>query len=157
MRMKRFDDTLHLAAMHENVEVLKQALRTHGHLIGRKAPAQKYGVVLCEALPIHIAVINGRKENVECLLQAEGGMSLINISDTNYNNIDRSSLGLALFDRREEIVVLLRSLGADTNFSLDRLEPDEIELLQRPISEKEVLAIRSRIYFESSLTSRLLF
>ena len=57
-------------------------------------------------------------------------------------------------NRRE--LVLLRAVGAIIPNSNEFLDEDAIALLHQPIPEAKVIAIRSRLYFQDSLTSKLL-
>ena len=95
--------------------------------------------------PLHWAVYDGLDSMIEFLLQC-GSTSL-----DSTNNKGWTPLYLAARQRHDSTVKILKSVGG-TTLSVEQLNPEQIEKLQAPIPEKEILEIRNRIYFRRSLS-----
>lgn len=99
--------------------------------------------------PLHFAALNGKASVVEVLLRAGSALNSVSADG-------RTPLHSAAANEHEPTVRILRAVGAYIISDSD-LSPTAIQMLQAPISEEEILKIRARIYFDSSLLSRLLF
>ena len=97
---------------------------------------------------MHYVANRGHDSTVELFLQH---------SSTSLNSPDNegwTSLHLAVYSWSGLPVKILKAAGA-TILNLEDLSPTQIEKLQAPIPEYEILEIRHRIYFTQSLTSQL--
>ena len=80
------------------------------------------------------------------------------------SRISECPLLSAVATQNEEMVIHLRALGANTNLALGNWEDaeefedmqEEMErLLSLPITEKDIVEARAKVYFDFSLTRRL--
>ena len=97
--------------------------------------------------PLHLAVSGGHHSMVELLLQHGSNF----FDSPTY--VGRAPLFYATRGRYYSAMKILKAVGA--TLSLKGLNYEQIEKLQAPIPESEVLEIRFRIYFRRSLLSQL--